>query len=165
MPLVNLDTAHPARARAAAGAPACHVPGQLTPSSALHRYKHGRELIPTITGTAVPRTCLGGNELLLFSLTLLMASHKPALRALPQRFPISLGGCSPGICAPESCSQVCPAPGRDQLEGYTGAFNHAWLTQARLSKTSITALIYSSSSITSDCKIQGAIKQQQQQKK
>lgn len=57
MPLVNLDAAHPSRARAPA--PACHIPGQLTTSSALHSHKHGRELILTITGTALPESCFG----------------------------------------------------------------------------------------------------------
>lgn len=52
----------------------------------------------------------------------------------------------------------CPAPGRDQLQGYPGAFSHAGLTQARWSKMSITALICSSSTITSACKIHGANK-------
>lgn len=55
--LVTLDAAHPARARAPA--PPCHFPGQLTPSSALHSHKRGRQLILTIIGTALPESCFG----------------------------------------------------------------------------------------------------------
>lgn len=127
MPLVNWDAAHPATARAPPGAPGlphpraahtylCSPQAQTCDSSTHHHtYSSSRELFWWEL-----------NSFCLVSLALLMASPKPAVRALPQptgslHYPspghweaVALRWCCTGIYAPTSCSQARPAPEREQ---------------------------------------------------
>lgn len=96
LPLVTLDAAHPARARALQ----VPLPATLQGSSPLPLLSIGTNVAGNSSSPPqaqlFQRALGGGNELLLFSLTWLMASHnlQSVLCHSPQ------GRCCTGICAP-----------------------------------------------------------------